>query len=480
MTLKGNPRVGRWKEALNWCGYVTMPQRQIHFTISRPPATSTLQQQHDIDNNHNNPHSTVSTVSLTTTMASPSKSAGKSIAPERIPSPATAPTGPSLASAELPRKGDEARQEKQTTTVDIGAKCAESSVLDLVFAMDCTGSMGSYIHTAQQSVREMIQSIVEAEKADVRFALVSYRDHPPQEHSYLTKVYPFTSSISKMRASLDSLSASGGGDVPEAVADALHEVSKLEFRPQATKIAVLIADAPPHGLCGGHDGFPNGCPHGLDPIQVCRNLAQLGVTLYAVGCEPAISPYRDFFQGLAHITGGQYAPLSTARGLSDLIVGGAREEIALERLQADVADVVMQAAASGTESGVEVSEEEQVARVYAMMARKGHQATRLRKGATQLAAPTPQSYAIAESGCLADVKKAFKPSAVSLRGSESSISCSSRARRSSGRSGVLTGVAAAAMPILPMADETYSVSREAVSMDQCRRMVKKSKARSGF
>ena len=51
-----------------------------------------------------------------------------------------------------------------------------------------------------------------------------------------------------------------GGDGPEAVADALHQVLKLNWRPEATKICVFISDAPPHGLAvdGRGDGFPEG------------------------------------------------------------------------------------------------------------------------------------------------------------------------------------------------------------------------------
>ena len=49
-----------------------------------------------------------------------------------------------------------------------------------------------------------------------------------------------------------------GGDRPEAVADALHDVLKLSWRDDATKICVFIADAPPHGLMQHNDGFPNG------------------------------------------------------------------------------------------------------------------------------------------------------------------------------------------------------------------------------
>jgi glucokinase len=34
---------------------------------------------------------------------------------------------------------------------------------------------------------------------DFRFALVAYRDHPPQDNSYVTKVYDFTDDFPKMK-----------------------------------------------------------------------------------------------------------------------------------------------------------------------------------------------------------------------------------------------------------------------------------------
>lgn len=46
--------------------------------------------------------------------------------------------------------------------------------------MDCTGSMGSYIASATENIRSIVQEIVISEKSDIRMALVEYRDHPPQ------------------------------------------------------------------------------------------------------------------------------------------------------------------------------------------------------------------------------------------------------------------------------------------------------------
>lgn len=51
---------------------------------------------------------------------------------------------------------------------------------DLAFAMDCTGSMASYIESAKNNIRAIVEEIVRSEKSDIRLALVEYRDHPPQ------------------------------------------------------------------------------------------------------------------------------------------------------------------------------------------------------------------------------------------------------------------------------------------------------------
>jgi len=86
----------------------------------------------------------------------------------------------------------------------------------------------------------------------------------------------------------------------------------------STRICVFISDAPPHALGCGTDGFPNGCPCGLDPMQVAREVAAKGITIYTVGCEPAINPYKEWFMAVAHVTGGQYVPLGQASLLSQV------------------------------------------------------------------------------------------------------------------------------------------------------------------
>ena len=115
------------------------------------------------------------------------------------------------------------------------------------------------IHSLRlQNIRLIVEEIVAKQKSDIHLALIEYRDHPPQDDSFVTRVHDFTASVKEMKTWLEAASASGGGDTPEAVADAWQALLQLNWRGNATKICVHIADAPPHGLGQGGDGFPNG------------------------------------------------------------------------------------------------------------------------------------------------------------------------------------------------------------------------------
>ena len=62
----------------------------------------------------------------------------------------------------------------------------------------------------------------------------------------------------------------------------------------------------------------SGCPKNHDPMEITNKLAEKGVTIYTVGCEPSLTPYKDFFMAISHITGGQYVPLGKASLLSQV------------------------------------------------------------------------------------------------------------------------------------------------------------------
>ncbi|KAI0662050.1 hypothetical protein C8Q70DRAFT_1043268 [Cubamyces menziesii] len=237
-------------------------------------------------------------------------------------------------------------------------------MLDLVFIQDCTGSQGSYIASATKNIEEICNHIYESGKLqareDLRIGLIAYRDHPPQDHTYVTKNFGFSSDVSEVHKNLSSLYASGGGDGPEAVTAALAEALQMDWRPNASKMIVLIADAPPHGIGEYGDGFDEGSPDGHDPLQIARTMAQQGITLFFVACEPALSGYSyatDFYQALTNITSGLMLPLTTADLLTHAIVGSVLENLDMERLVREVGQAVSQRILGNNESVDDVARE---------------------------------------------------------------------------------------------------------------------------
>jgi hypothetical protein len=59
-------------------------------------------------------------------------------------------------------------------------------------------------------MKSIIHDIVTSEKCLLNVALILYRDHPPQEHSFVTQVFDFTDDAEKAKANIDTASASGG------------------------------------------------------------------------------------------------------------------------------------------------------------------------------------------------------------------------------------------------------------------------------
>lgn len=96
--------------------------------------------------------------------------------------------------------------------------------------------------------------------SNLRFSLIAFRDHPPQDNSMVSKVYDFTSDVNIMESYLQDLVATGGGDGPEAQADGLNDAYDAAWGYNTTKMVILITDSPPHGVEVSGDGFPDGCP----------------------------------------------------------------------------------------------------------------------------------------------------------------------------------------------------------------------------
>jgi hypothetical protein len=99
----------------------------------------------------------------------------------------------------------------------------------LVFVLDCTGSMGAWIAACKGVISGMLRAAASNAAAERWVAtLVLYRDHPQGapggtfNERYVTRTVGPTDSLATLQAELDATDAIGGGDGPEAVAEALR------------------------------------------------------------------------------------------------------------------------------------------------------------------------------------------------------------------------------------------------------------------
>lgn len=118
---------------------------------------------------------------------------------------------------------------------------------DVLFVLDCTGSMQGEIDAIKDAITSFADTI-EKDGVRVRVGLVEFRDRLiNEEHRALSfEGQTFTNDPSAFRKAVSALKASGGGDAPESSLDAVLFALRQPFNPEASKVLVLVTDAPPH------------------------------------------------------------------------------------------------------------------------------------------------------------------------------------------------------------------------------------------
>jgi hypothetical protein len=173
----------------------------------------------------------------------------------------------------------------------------EPAHIEVAFVLDTTGSMSGLIEGAKRKIWSIANQLVSAQqKTDVRFALIGYRD---RGDAYVTQLYDLTDDLDAVYARLMQFQASGGGDGPESVNQALHEaVTRLDWSTSRDvyRVIFLVGDAPPHldyqddvrydrsvRLARQRDIAVNAiqCGSWEETAQVWREIASLGMGTYA-------------------------------------------------------------------------------------------------------------------------------------------------------------------------------------------------------
>ena len=182
---------------------------------------------------------------------------------------------------------------------------AQGHRIDVVFAVDTTGSMGGLIDGAKRTVWSIATHIREIDKqADLHVGLVAYRDVGDE---YITKDFALSGDLDAVFAELASYQAAGGGDVPEDVDAALYDaVHKMQWRDGAKKMIFLVGDAPPASR-GDVPAYQTSA----------RDAAAQQITLNTIRCGNDSDTARDW-QQIASIGNGEFSSIAEDGGVQQI------------------------------------------------------------------------------------------------------------------------------------------------------------------
>jgi len=140
--------------------------------------------------------------------------------------------------------------------------------VDIAVCLDVTGSMEPYFDAIRMRLIPMLKDISTGFKS-FRIGMVFYKDY---FEDFINKVFPFTSDFDALQKNIGSVRVGGGGDIPEAVYEALYAgATKLSWEADK-RIMLLIGDAPPHPRPRGN----------ITKQMVDKEAANRGIELHAM------------------------------------------------------------------------------------------------------------------------------------------------------------------------------------------------------
>jgi hypothetical protein len=172
-----------------------------------------------------------------------------------------------------------------------------SSALDLVFAIDTTGSMSPYIASTVASAQSVLAAL-SAKKVDFRIGVVDYKDSDNCGDYDAVTDLAFSTDSGAIQAALTSLQSkvSGGCDTPEDVYSGVDRAISFPWRNGVKKVVIQMGDAP------GKDPEPHS---GLTLAKVAAHARAVDPAIVDPILVGSDNEAHQFDQALADATGGQ-------------------------------------------------------------------------------------------------------------------------------------------------------------------------------
>lgn len=125
---------------------------------------------------------------------------------------------------------------------------------DIVLMIDATASMGPAIQNVKDQLHTIVSQVKDAQPF-ANFAVVTYKDGTACDPEFFAVRQGLTGVEHDVQQAVDKVTVGGGCDDPEDWINALWEVSHgttIAYRPDSSRILVLVGDAPSHDPSVGH------------------------------------------------------------------------------------------------------------------------------------------------------------------------------------------------------------------------------------
>ncbi|MFP4497086.1 MAG: vWA domain-containing protein [Vulcanimicrobiota bacterium] len=198
--------------------------------------------------------------------------------------------------------------ESESITRDQNQQQQDRPRIEVAFLVDTTGSMGDEIAVVKNEINNMINKISSGQPVPiVRYAVIAFRDNGD---SYVTKKFDFSVEKKEVQNCINQLEASGGGDKPEAVDEAMKvAINQLQWSqsPEVIRMMFIIGDA------GSHSD------NNLNTASLARQAAQKGISIITIGCSGMSGNEVEEFSEISRLTNGTFEFLTYQRVV---VVGG--------------------------------------------------------------------------------------------------------------------------------------------------------------
>ncbi len=202
---------------------------------------------------------------------------------------------------------------EQTTELTVNLNGAEEkkNIIDIMFVVDVTGSMGDELSYLKAEIADVINRVcTNNSETVVNLAFLFYRDSVDAEEF---KYYDFVNvtapeGLAIQQSALDSQHAKGGGDFPESVDEALIMAMEKQWSTGATtKLIFHVLDAPPHSTQADKTNYK----------AAVDAAAEKGIRICPILCSGSDTLTEYLVRQAAIYTGGTFIYITDDSGIGN-------------------------------------------------------------------------------------------------------------------------------------------------------------------